>query len=104
MSELATLVIGMVPTLITGVFLYLFQQKSKAAEDAREQHQKARKAESMLQLQMIMANNKLSYAVAMAIKRGRPNGEVEEALEAYEEAKRAYYNFLNSFYNNQIHP
>ena len=31
----------------------------------------------------------------MAIKRGKPNGEVEEAIEAYEEAKTAYYRFLN---------
>jgi hypothetical protein len=29
----------------------------------------------------------------MAVRRGRPNGEVETALEAYNEAKAAYDHF-----------
>ena len=42
-----------------------------------------------------MAAAKLSYARAMALKRGAPNGEVEEAVADYEAAKLAYYRFLN---------
>lgn len=32
---------------------------------------------------------------AAAIRRGSPNGEMEEAMEAYESAKTAYYHFVN---------
>ena len=31
----------------------------------------------------------------MAVKRGYANGEVEEGVEAYEEAKSNYFKFLN---------
>ena len=40
-------------------------------------------------------NNKLSYALAMAVKNGKHNGEVEEAVEAYEKAKTNFYKFMN---------
>lgn len=42
-----------------------------------------------------MACARLSYAVAVAIKNKRVNGEVEEGIEAYEEAKEKYFKFLN---------
>ena len=61
----------------------------------REEHEEARKKESLLLLELNMASAKLSYAVAMAIKRGTPNGEVEEGIKAYKEAKEKYYHFLN---------
>jgi hypothetical protein len=44
---------------------------------------------------MNMANAKLAYAVAMAIKRGSPNGEVEEGIEAYTKAKEKYLKFID---------
>ena len=55
----------------------------------------ARKKESLLSLEVTMAAAKLSYACAAAIKRGEPNGEMEEAMESYEKAKSAYYHFIN---------
>jgi hypothetical protein len=46
-------------------------------------------------MELQMATAKMSYAVAMALKRGHANGEVEEAIEAYEEARKKYLDFLN---------
>ena len=37
----------------------------------------------------------MSYAVAMAMKRGHANGEVEDAVDAYEKARAKYLAFLN---------
>ncbi len=43
----------------------------------------------------MMATAKLAYATAVALRRGRANGEVEEGVEAYETARKKYLDFLN---------
>lgn len=45
-------------------------------------------------LDVTNANAKLSYALAMAIKRGSPNGEVEAGIKAYDEAMEKQTKFL----------
>ena len=93
--EMVSFLLGLCPSVITGVIAYYLQRGQKRRDEQAEEHAEARKKESLLALDLNMANAKLSYACAMAIKRGKPNGEVEEAVEAYEEAKTAYYRFLN---------
>jgi len=39
---------------------------------------------------LTVASAQLSYAVAMAVKRGTPNGEMETAIEKYETAMEAF--------------
>ena len=46
-----------------------------------------------MQLALLVATAKLSYAVAMAWKRGEPNGEVEDGIEQYREAMTAFKRF-----------
>lgn len=60
-----------------------------------DQRAAARKQETLLALDLQMATAKLSFATAMAIKRGRPNGEIEEGVDAFESAKKRYLDFLN---------
>ena len=43
-----------------------------------------------VQVSLLVASAKLSYALAMAAKRGAPNGEVEDGVEQYREAMRAF--------------
>ena len=93
--EMVSFLLGLCPSIITGIIAYYLQRGQKRRDEQAEEHAEARKKESLLALDLNMANAKLSYACAMAIKRGKPNGEVEEAVEAYEEAKAAYYRFLN---------
>lgn len=82
-------------SLLTATILFYMQRRQKKADEIAEDHAKARKQEALLSLELSMANNKLSYAVAMAVKRGKPNGEVEDAVATYEAAKKKYYDFLN---------
>ena len=98
MNEVVIYLLGLLPSLITGIVLYLVQRKIRISDESVKQHAEIRKREGLLQLKMLMASNKLSYAVAMAIKRGSPNGEVEDAIDAYNEAKNEYYTFLNEFF------
>lgn len=92
---LTPLLSAVVPSLVCGIVLALFNRKQNRKDAAVENRATARKKESLLALEMNMANAKLSYAVAMAIKRGTPNGEVEEGIEAYQEAKAKYIKFLD---------
>lgn len=82
------------PSLTVGVLMAVFN-RSQAKRDATEQKMtEEQRKESVLHLELIMATAKLSYAVAMAIQRGKPNGEVEDGIEAYKKAKKRYDAFL----------
>ena len=86
--------VGIVPTILTGSILFYWQRKQKKHDETVEEHANARRCESLLLLDMQLATAKLSYACAMAIKRGKPNGEIEEGVNAYEAAKEKYNIFL----------
>ena len=94
-QEILAFILGLVPTIATGIALFYWQRAQKKRDSDNEIHAEARKTEALLSLELQMATAKLSYAVAMAIKRGTPNGEVEEGVEAYTKAKDKYTNFLN---------
>lgn len=95
MEWLTPFLSAVVPSIFCGIVLAVFNRKQSRKDAAVEQRASARKEESLLSLEMNMASAKLSYAVAMAIKRGSPNGEVEEGIDAYEAAKKKYFKFLD---------
>lgn len=96
------IIYAILPSLFVGVVLAVFNRRQKIRDEAHAEEIKAKRKESELSLKLLFAVAKLSYAVAMAYKRGQPNGEVEEGIEAYEDAKRAYTNFLNEQANNYL--
>ena len=61
-----------------------------------EKRAAARQKESLLALELNMSTAKLAYATAVALRRGHANGEVEEGIRAYNEAKKKYVDFLNA--------
>lgn len=67
------------------------QKKRDAKEEVRAEQ---RAKEGRLQLKMLDANAKLTIGVAMALKHGHANGEVEEGLKAVEDANNEYVHFL----------
>ena len=95
MTEVTAFLLGLLPSVITGAVAFYIQRAQKRRDTRLEERANNRKQESLLNLEVTMAAAKLSYACAMALKRGAPNGEVEEAVEDYEKAKAAYYHFLN---------
>nr|DAO92563.1 MAG TPA: hypothetical protein [Caudoviricetes sp.] len=66
----------------------------KAQRERVEARAAQRAKEGRLQLEMLHANSKLTVGVAMALKRGHCNGEVEAGLEAIKKADQAYAAFL----------
>lgn len=96
MDWLTPFLSAVLPSVFCGIVLALFNRKQNRKDAAVESRAAARKKESLLSLEMNMASAKLSYAIAMAIKRGKPNGEVEEGIDAYEKAKKKYFDFLEN--------
>lgn len=59
-----------------------------------EEREKVRNKGTLIQLKMMQANTKLTDAIAIAIKRGYPNGEVEAAQKEIAEVEKEYNQFM----------
>lgn len=88
-------IISAFQTILISMLIYYFQRKQKKHDDEVRQRAEARKNESLLLLELNMACAGLAYAVAIAIKNNKVNGEVTEGITAYEKAKGKYFAFLN---------
>ena len=70
------------------------EKARKIKDESTDRQSQERIKESRLQLAMIAANSELTVGVAMALKNGQCNGEVEAGLHAVEKANREYTRFL----------
>lgn len=93
MNDFVPYIISFISAITTGTILFYLQRIQKRNDKKEEKKAKTRQQETKLILDLQMATAKLSYAVAMAIKRGTPNGEVEEGIEAYNEALESFREF-----------
>lgn len=89
-------------TIFLGMAIFYLQRRQKKRDSHAEERAAIRRKESLLNLQMTMASSKLAYATALAIERGKTNGELKEAKEDYSKAKEAYLMFLNEQAANHL--
>lgn len=78
------------------------EKKRNASEKRSEELNAERAKEARLQMDMIAANSKLTVGVAMALKHGHANGEVEEGLAAVKTANEKYSDFLREIAINHM--
>lgn len=78
------------PSLLVSVVMAVFGRKQKKRDAATREREAARLDAENVQVSLLVATAKLSYALAVAVKRGAPNGEVEDGIEQYKEAMRAF--------------
>lgn len=96
----ASIICGAIAVIGTIICAIIASKSAKREKEIKDQNEKAeerskqRAEEGRLMLAMISANIKLTVGVAMALKHGHANGEVEEGLKAVEEANTAYTKFL----------
>lgn len=79
------------------VTVYITNRLNKKLSERDEKQAKIEEARleyELTVLDVVNASAKLSYALAMAIKRGSPNGEVEAGIEAYNNAMQKEEKFL----------
>lgn len=92
--DVGAYLLGLLPGIITSAIAYYWQRQQKKRDAEVAERANARKRESLLSLDIQIANSKLAYAAAMAIKNGRTNGEMEEAITAYLAAREAWEEFM----------
>lgn len=91
-------------TAITGIativcaYMGIISTKNEKAQVKRDamvdKRAEQRAKEGKLQLKMLNANTKLCCGLAMAMKHGKCNGEVEDGLKAVASAEEEYRKFL----------
>jgi hypothetical protein len=84
---------ALLPSLLVSLYMAFFNRRIAKRDKYSESLDEARRQSDQLKLSLLMATAQLSYAVAVAIKRGHPNGEIEEAAEQYNEALAAFREF-----------
>lgn len=71
------------------------REKAEAERIEREERRAAmRMRESHLQLRLLEAETSLTIGVALGLKRGKCNGELEEGLKKVQAAREEYETFL----------
>lgn len=91
---MVSIIISICASIISGMVLFFLQRffKRKAKNDEARDAAKAK--ENMLILKSIDAVGKLTYANAVAIRDGKTNGKMHEAMETYQENKAEMYEYL----------
>ena len=81
------------PSVAAGIILAWWNHGQKKRDERDDKRERDRLKSERLRIDMLMATCKLSYAVAMAYKRGKPNGEIEDGAEEYKKAMGAFKAF-----------
>lgn len=93
---ICTIITGVVGIICAAMAAQSGKHEKRAKEESERVNRRAeqRAKEGRLQLAMINANCQLTVGVAMALKRGHCNGEVEAGLAAIEKTTKEYEQFL----------
>lgn len=78
------------------------EKREQAEQERIDRRAEQRAKEGRLQLAMLDANCRLTVGVAMALKRGHCNGEVEQGLAAIKKTQHEYEQFLEGIALDQI--
>lgn len=78
------------------------EKREQAEQERIDRRAEQRAKEGRLQLAMLDANCRLTVGVAMALKRGHCNGEVEQGLAAINRTQHEYEQFLEGIALDQI--
>ena len=93
MDIVLSIIQSILPGLIVALVMASYNRRQKSNDDAVRSHEEQRIEAENVQVSLLVATAKLSYALAMAAKRGTPNGEVEEGIEQYKEAMKSFKQF-----------
>lgn len=78
------------PSVLVGVILAVWNGRQKQRDQEQLRREQARVKSERLRISLLVSTARLSYAVAMAWKRGKPNGEVEVGVAAYDRAMEEF--------------
>lgn len=90
MDTIINIIGALAPGIITGVVLSIWNRKQNKNISDREKEMADNLENELFRLDLEVATAQLSYAVAMAYKRGTPNGEMEMAIKQYGKAMEKF--------------
>lgn len=93
MGTLTQLLWAILPGLIVAIVMAIANRRQARKDQKDANKERARMRSEELRISLLVATAQLSYAVAMAIKRGSPNGEVEEGIKQYNKAMSKFREF-----------
>ncbi len=94
MYNMISIIVSVCASIISGMVLFFLQRFFKKKQKKDEERDRAKAKENMLILKSIDAVGKLTYADAVAIRDGKTNGEMKEAMKAYAEVNDELYEYL----------
>ena len=97
-----SLIIAIIPSLVTGIGLFYINRQQKKRDKIAEKKELYQLESERIRITLLVTTAKLSYATAMAMKRGHTNGEVEEAVKQYQEAMKDFKQFERELVAKQI--
>lgn len=84
---------AVLPSLFVGVVMYFWEKRQRKFEREMTEKEENRARGELVKLDLTCATAALTYATAMAVKRGSTNGELETAIANYETAMESFRKF-----------
>lgn len=84
---------ALAPGIIVGIVMAWWNKRDKKRAENHAAAEADRVESEMLRIDLLVAAAQLSYAVAVAQKRGSTNGETEAGIEKYEKAMDKFRRF-----------
>lgn len=92
-STILQMLWSVLPGIVTGIVMAFWNKRQKERDERADEKEHERVRSELLRISLLVATAQLSYAVAMAVKRGRPNGEIEVGVAQYEKSMEEFRQF-----------
>ena len=92
--EIVTIVISIIGSSISAMVLFLLKRYFDKKEQADKEKDAVIAKENILILKSINVLGKLTQANAISIKKGKMNGELDEAMDEYEKVDKELFHYL----------
>ncbi len=91
---MTAIIISVCASIVSGGALFFLQRYFKLKDKKDNHRDKLLAKENILVLKSIKAIGKLTYASAIAIKGGKQNGEMQDAMDSYDQVNDELYHYL----------
>lgn len=92
--ELISIIISVATSIFSGIVLFFIKRYFDNKEKIEIEEEKARQKENVLILKSIDAIGRLTCADSIAIRDGKINGEMKDAVQSYIAIKSELYDYL----------
>ena len=92
--ELISIIISVATSIFSWIVLFFIKRYFDNKEKIEIEEEKARQKENVLILKSIDAIGRLTYADSIAIRDGKINGEMKDAVQSYIAIKSELYDYL----------